>query len=515
MQLNGDLLFYWISRKYPASKHIFGAHLARPCQVSRPMFWGTPDAMHGHFVVLGPDIKRQIVHQQRDAVFLCIGDYGEKLEAGKNEYIVVPSSVSTEQVFNYVLEIFDMFEKWEEQLSQSVNTFLSYNAIIRSCDQLVQDPLGLTDSQFRYVSYSKRLAHETGFEEKYGTTVLPLDTINILTSLPNYKQMDEIPDVYNYVGVENMLHKNIFYNGRYIGKLSILNKTDPAQNAYYSQILLILSEYIERLYAKLGTFWHRKSSDTKIKMMLCNLICGTATDTKFLYEKAGRLGHKSGDQYRLVQLKSHFSANHDKLNSVLATHIEDMWPGCLGLVLDEQFYILVNLSEFLRRTDTPFKEKLALFLRESLLVAGLSRSFTDLSRLQTASKQTLVALEMGEQADPSYWYFNFDDYAFQYLLHKGCQGFRPEQVIAAEILQLLEYDRQNDTDLNHTLKTYFQHSYNAVATAKELFIARSTLLNRLDRIEKLTGLDLKSYEKRVYLELSYMLMEEFLVKKPS
>ena len=54
-----------------------------------------------------------------------------------------------------------------------------------------------------------------------------------------------------------------------------------------------------------------------------------------------------------------------------------------------------------------------------------------------------------------------------------------------------------------------------MATAKELFIARSTLLNRLDRIEKLTGLDLKSYEKRVYLELSYMLMEEFLVKKPS
>ncbi len=270
---------------------------------------------------------------------------------------------------------------------------------------------------------------------------------------------------------------------------------------------MIVADYIEQLYAKLGTFWHRKSSDTKIKMMLCDLMRGTAIDTRIIYEKAGRLGHNSNDQYCLILLKSHFSTDSEKLNSVLSTHIEDMWPGCIGLILDKQFYILVNLSEFFRRSYTEFQEKLALFLRESLLIAGLSRQFTDLIHLQVASKQAMVALEFGEQQNPTYWYFKFDDYAFQYLLYKGCQGFQPEQIAATEIIKLMEYDQANGTDLNNTLKTYFEQSYNAVATAKKLCIARSTLLNRLDRIEKLTKLDLKSYEKRIYLELSYKLIE--------
>ena len=509
MLLNGDLIFYWIYKKYPKARHILGRGLTNRPQVSRPMFWGSPEAMRGHFVVLNTDATRHIVQYSADAIFLCIGADGSELAAGKNEYIVLPQTVPTEQVFNYLLEIFDLFAEWEQRLQQAVNVYLSYDAIIRSCDQLLQDPLALTDTQFHYVGYSKRLAHEIGFDEKYGTTVLPPDVVNILTSLPERRELDQRREVYSNVGVENMRHKNVFYDGEFIGKLSIFNKKNPDENAYYSQILLIVANYVEQLYAKLGTFWHRKSSDSKLKKMLYELMRGTVVDTKSLNEKAGRRGRREDDLYCLVQLKSHFSANEDKLNSVLSTHIEDMWPGCLGLIFEERFYFLVNLSEFQRKTGKVFKQELAYFLRESLLIAGLSRPFRDLAHLRIAGRQANIALEFGEEQDPGYWYFNFDDYAFAYLLYRGYQGFRPEQIIAPEILRLLEYDRENGSELNRTLEVYLRQSYNAVAAAKELSVARSTFLNRLDRIEKLTKLDLHCYEKRVYLALSYTLIEQF------
>lgn len=509
MLLNGDLIFYWIYKKYPKARHILGRGLTNRPQVSRPMFWGSPEAMRGHFVVLNTDATRHIVQYSADAIFLCIGADGSELAAGKNEYIVLPQTVPAEQIFNYLLEIFDLFAEWEQRLRQAVNVYLSYDAIIRSCDPLLQDPLALTDAQFHYVGYSKRLAHEIGFDEKYGTTVLPPDVVSILTSLPEHKELDRIREVYSNVGVENMRHKNVFYDGEFIGKLSIFNKKDPDENAYYSQILLIVANYVEQLYAKLGTFWHRRSSDSRIKQLLCDLMRGATLDARKIYEKAGRLGHRDGDLYCLVQLKSHFSANESKLNSVLSTHIEDMWPGCLGLIFDDRFYFLVNLSEFQRLTGKSFKQELAYFLRESLLIAGLSRPFSDLTHLRVAGKQADIALEFGEEQDPTYWYFNFDDYAFAYLLYRSYQGFQPEQIAAPEILKLMQYDRDNGSELNRTLKVYLQQSYNAVAAAKELCVARSTFLNRLERIEKLTKLDLHCFEKRVYLALSYTLIEQF------
>ena len=44
-----------------------------------------------------------------------------------------------------------------------------------------------------------------------------------------------------------------------------------------------------------------------------------------------------------------------------------------------------------------------------------------------------------------------------------------------------------------------------VQTSKALFIHRSTLFYRLDRIQKLAGVDYESEQERLYLLLSYHL----------
>ena len=74
-------------------------------------------------------------------------------------------------------------------------------------------------------------------------------------------------------------------------------------------------------------------------------------------------------------------------------------------------------------------------------------------------------------------------------------------------MQLAEYDEANGTELNHTLRTFMRMQYNAAATAKALFVARSSFLKRMARIEELTGIDLENYEERMYLALSYEIYE--------
>lgn len=74
---------------------------------------------------------------------------------------------------------------------------------------------------------------------------------------------------------------------------------------------------------------------------------------------------------------------------------------------------------------------------------------------------------------------------------------------AAEILKA--YDEKNTTELYRTLFTYLQMNQNIVHTAQKLFVHRNTLMNRIVRIQELTGIDLVNFDENLRIELTYMM----------
>ena len=60
---------------------------------------------------------------------------------------------------------------------------------------------------------------------------------------------------------------------------------------------------------------------------------------------------------------------------------------------------------------------------------------------------------------------------------------------------LVEYDRERRSNLVKTLKAYFDSGTNASEAADRLFLHRNSVLYRLARVEKLTGLHLKDPEQ--------------------
>jgi len=67
------------------------------------------------------------------------------------------------------------------------------------------------------------------------------------------------------------------------------------------------------------------------------------------------------------------------------------------------------------------------------------------------------------------------------------------------ILPLDRYDKASNSDLVKTLSTYFQCTGNLRQVSKTLFTHYNTVLYRMERIEEITGLDLKSAEDRLNL----------------
>ncbi len=77
----------------------------------------------------------------------------------------------------------------------------------------------------------------------------------------------------------------------------------------------------------------------------------------------------------------------------------------------------------------------------------------------------------------------------------------------ALILHLQEHDRARGSDLVRTLKTYFAAGTNASEAADRLFLHRNSMLYRLERIQTLTGLDLKDDRVALALRLGLLANE--------
>ena len=73
---------------------------------------------------------------------------------------------------------------------------------------------------------------------------------------------------------------------------------------------------------------------------------------------------------------------------------------------------------------------------------------------------------------------------------------------------LEEHDRARRSDLVRTLRAYFAAGGNASEAAERLFLHRNSMLYRLERIQKLTGLDLKDPDASLALRLGLLELEK-------
>ena len=58
-----------------------------------------------------------------------------------------------------------------------------------------------------------------------------------------------------------------------------------------------------------------------------------------------------------------------------------------------------------------------------------------------------------------------------------------------------------------TINKFFENSLNVSETSRQLYIHRNTLVYRLDKIQKSTGLDLRVFEDAITFKIALMVVE--------
>lgn len=153
-------------------------------------------------------------------------------------------------------------------------------------------------------------------------------------------------------------------------------------------------------------------------------------------------------------------------------------------------------------------EKVAAQIEEALRVDGESRVFVGvgtmamhLRDLAKSYKEAQIAIEVGKVFDTERYIINYENLGIGRLIYQLpttlCEMFLQE-VFKKNPIDAL------DQETLFTIYKFFENNLNVSETARKLFVHRNTLVYRLEKIKKLTGLDLREFDDAITFKVALM-----------
>ena len=138
---------------------------------------------------------------------------------------------------------------------------------------------------------------------------------------------------------------------------------------------------------------------------------------------------------------------------------------------------------------------------ESTVVVGIGTIATHLRDLAKSYKEAQIAIEVGKVFDTEKYVINYENLGIGRLIYQLptilCQMFLQE-VFKKNPIDAL------DQETLLTINKFFENNLNVSETARKLFVHRNTLVYRLEKIKKLTGLDLREFDDAITFKVALM-----------
>lgn len=174
------------------------------------------------------------------------------------------------------------------------------------------------------------------------------------------------------------------------------------------------------------------------------------------------------------------------LESLGARFLSTWRPDCLivllGLSLEEQ---PIDVRQF----ALGLVQQVSRDLRLPDLRAGLSEAITGVTTVAEALTHARQALMSAQRS--SNLVVAYEDLGLHFAALNALPDRQLQSLHEGIVLPLLEADQAGGPRLHETLLAYLAHNRSLAETARALYLHRNTLSYRLDRIEKILGVDLR------------------------
>ncbi len=272
--------------------------------------------------------------------------------------------------------------------------------------------------------------------------------------------------------------------------------------AKYVQILAITLQSIKQYYDEK----YDRSNFIK-NVVMDNILPGD------IYVKAREL-HFNADVSRVALLIRILSTNDVSAYDVIQNLFPDKNKDFVFNISESE---IVLIKEIKTGIDSKDLEKLARSIVDTLssefytrATVGIGTPVMGIKELARSFKEAQVALEVGKVFDTDEAIVSYDNLGIARLIYQLpttlCETFLKEVFRQGSIDSL-------DHETLFTIHRFFENNLNVSETSRKLFVHRNTLVYRLEKIKKLTGLDLREFDHAIIFKIALM-VKKYLTSNP-
>ena len=467
-----------------------------------------PDRQHVYF--LKNSCFPEDAQRYEGTAFIVTGEVGPSQIPQGCPVIVVLEDLDILEIYAAVQDSFDRFREWDWRLQHSLDHSNPLDEILLASMELFRNPMFIHDNNFLILSDPKHVPAMSVWEKdpRTGYQIVSMELINDFRTDVEYieglKARHCMMFSSNQTGYQ-ILYRNLWVNNHYIGRI-LVDEVQTALQPGSFYVLDYLGNVVEYFIQKRHLVW--MNSGSEVERFFTTFIREESVDTQQLHSYLSQLHWNPDDRYICLRIVSDQKDFNLLSAAALLGQIENQVTAGRAFYYERSITVVVNLS-YLDEEAADVVSRLAILMRDSLLKTGISAEFQDIMMLPKAYIQARIALEYGMAGNSMLWYYYFEDYTLDYILHCAEGKLPLDMLCTSAVHKLRKYDMDNHTELNHTLKVYLLNEKNVLQTSRSLYIHRSTLFYRLQKIQKIIGVDLEDPKERLKLLLSYYMQKQY------
>ena len=223
-----------------------------------------------------------------------------------------------------------------------------------------------------------------------------------------------------------------------------------------------------------------------------------------IYLKAREL-HFNIDAKRVCMLIKVNSKTESSVRDIIQKLFPDKNKDFI-ISINERDVVLVK--EISQDVDSRALEMLAKSIVDTLTsefyihcTVGIGNVVSNIKDLAMSFKEAQIAIEVGKVFDTEKIIVSYDNLGIARLIYQLpttlCEMFLNEIFKNGSMDSL-------DQETLFTIQRFFENNLNVSETSRRLFVHRNTLVYRLEKIKKLTGLDLREFEDAIVFKVALM-----------
>lgn len=413
------------------------------------------------------------------------------------------------ELINCVMDIFSFYADFERELGYTISSGGSLSELCAVANRYLHNPVYVHDNMFCVIGQAD--CTEDMFERNERTKKfhIPLWLINEFKFDETYKSTFDKRQAgiwgndMDYTNLRS-LYVNLWDGNEYLGRL-LVNERQTSIRSGQCRAAEFLAEYV--------ILWMKKQAasnqhiEYSYEQTFVDLLKAGETDERDLKTILGILDWRYEDRYLCLKLQSQDTGDTIRPDLAINSRLSSVISDFVTFHYQQKLCVLINLSvSGLEQGE--LRLRLAPLIRDSCLYVGISNPVDGIYAIHRGFVQADIAMDYITGIDSSDWMVPFSSCALNYIRESACRKLPAKMVAHPILLDLLEHDRIQGTQYYETLRVYLNCERNIPATAASLIIHRTTLTYRLGKIAELTRLNLDNANLRLYLQLSYQLLEQ-------